>query len=479
MSRILIVEDKESLREVLSKTLRSEGYAVDDSSNGEDAISLLERRGYDLILTDLKLPAADGHEVLKAAMESDSSTPVIVMTAYGTIEDAVQAMKEGAFDYIAKPVDTDHLLLLIERGIRQKNLLKENIILKEEFSEKLGLPRIVGEDPKIKEVESQIKKIAPTDVTVLLLGESGTGKELFARAVHFLSARKEMPFVPINCAAIPETLIENELFGHEKGAYTGAYSSKMGKFEMAHRGTIFLDEIGDLSHSVQVKLLRVIETKVFERVGGTRSIEVDARIVTATNKNLKKAIDEGRFRDDLYYRICTVPVHIPPLRERRSDIPLLARHFIEKVSRGLRRKNLRISDEALHVLEAYHWPGNIRELENCIERAAIISEGDTIQPKHLNLQLIPSNEEKEGQSREARQDMRSYFEAFSNISESKSIREAREAGADLAEKMRIEEALRVANGDTHQASKILGIPEKELAQKIIRCDDDFKKPSIP
>ncbi len=466
MSTILIVEDKESLREVLGKTLASEGYEVDKAADGKEALTMLAKKRYDLVLTDLKLPYADGHDILKASIEDDMNTPVIVMTAYGTIEDAVQAMKEGAYDYLSKPVDTDHLILLIERALKQKNILTENILLKEAFAEKLGISQIVGEDKKILEVENQIKKIAPTDATVLLLGESGTGKELFARAIHNLSKRKDRPFVAINCAAIPETLLENELFGHEKGAYTGAYSSKMGKFEIANKGTIFLDEIGDLSHNVQVKLLRVIENKEFERVGGTRTIEVDVRIIVATNKDLKKSIKEKKFREDLYFRISVVPVIIPPLRERPSDIPILVKHFAEKFAREFRKKKLTVSNDAVKLLQDYIWPGNVRELENCIERAAIISDGEVIQPQHLNLQWNAYNGK--GLKRKVDKDLKYSNEMikFESSLTSGSLGESRERGLKLAEKIRIMEALKETNKDKIKASEILRISVKELSKKI-------------
>ncbi len=466
MSTVLIVEDKESLREVLKKTLSTEGYDVEEAADGKEALALIDRKKYDLVLTDLKLPHADGHDVLKASIEVDSSTPVIVMTAYGTIEDAVQAMKEGAYDYLSKPVDSEHLLLLINRALEQKNILAENIILKEAFAEKLGFPQIIGEDKKILAVEKQIKKIAPTDATVLIMGESGTGKELFARAIHDLSRRKGKPFVAINCAAIPETLLENELFGHEKGAYTGAYSSKIGKFEMAHRGTLFLDEIGDLSHNVQVKLLRVIETKQFERVGGTRTIEVDVRILAATNKDLKKSVQEKAFREDLYFRISVVPVIIPPLRERPSDIPPLVKHFAEKFTREFKKRNLTVADEAVQLLQKYSWPGNVRELENCIERAAILAEGEVIESQHLNLQWA----QKRGKGLRGEGNNHLVHTAemmeLESALRSGSLEESRKQGIAIAEKIRIKEALKKFDRDGAKASKLLGISEEELSRKL-------------
>jgi DNA-binding NtrC family response regulator len=466
MNTILIVEDKESLREVLKKTLSTEGYGVDEAADGKEALARIGKKKYDLVLTDLKLPHADGHDVLKASMDADSNTPVIVMTAYGTIEDAVQAMKEGAYDYLSKPVDTDHLLLLINRALEQKSILAENIILKEAFAEKLGFPQIIGEDKKILAVENQIKKIAPTDATVLLMGESGTGKELFARAIHDLSKRKEKPFVAINCAAIPETLLENELFGHEKGAYTGAYSSKMGKFEMAHRGTLFLDEIGDLSHNVQVKLLRVIETKQFERVGGTRTVEVDVRIVAATNKDLKRSVQEKAFREDLYFRISVVPVIIPPLQERPSDIPPLVKHFAEKFAREFKKKKLTVSEEAVQLLQKYPWPGNVRELENCIERAAILVEGEVIEPQHLNLQWDPSKSKGQKQEGKSLLAYPGEMMVLESALRSGSLEESKKQGIETAEKIRIMEALKEADRDGEKASELLDISEKELSRKM-------------
>ena len=300
--------------------------------------------------------------------------PVVLLTAYGSVEEAVQAMKDGAYDFIQKPVDLVHLKLLLERALLQRQLVRENLLLKEEAAARYGFPRIIAEHPSMVAVARDVQRVAPTETTVLLLGESGTGKELFARALHSLSTRKDRMFVALNCAAIPEGLVENELFGHEKGAYTGAGGRKIGKFELAHRGTIFLDEIGELPLSVQAKILRVMEERAFERVGGLEKIQVDVRILVATNRDLHQAVAQKRFREDLYFRISTVPITIPPLRERGADILLLARAFLHHYAGEFRKADLRLSPEVEEALLAYQWPGNVRELQNAIERAVILCD---------------------------------------------------------------------------------------------------------
>ncbi|HYK39967.1 MAG TPA: sigma-54 dependent transcriptional regulator, partial [Candidatus Eremiobacteraceae bacterium] len=308
MEPLLLVEDKKELRAMLRKALERNGYAVDEAPDGSAAIQKIRARRYQLVLTDLKMPGASGLDVLRETKQADSTIPVILLTAFGSVEEAVSAMKEGAFDFLQKPVDLDHLKVLVQRAARQQELLRENILLREEFSLRYGFPRIVGEHASIREISQQLQRVAQTDSTVLLLGESGTGKELFAHALHHLSLRREQPFVALNCAAIPEGLVENELFGHERGAFTGAGARKAGKMDLAHRGTLFLDEIGELPLAIQAKLLRVLEERRFERVGGTQSIEVDVRIVVATNRNLQQAVAEKVFREDLYFRISAVPL---------------------------------------------------------------------------------------------------------------------------------------------------------------------------
>ena len=383
METILVVEDKESMAAMLKETLESEGYKVVSAGDGLEGINYLKEGKIDLVLTDLKLPHKDGIDVLTASKEENQLRPVIIMTAYGSVETAVEAMKRGAVDFIAKPFDTDHLLMLIKRAIETQRLMTENILLKEEFASKLGLPRIIGKSEKITNVAQIVQRVAPTKTTVLLIGESGTGKELFARALHNLSNRKEFPFIPINCAAIPRDLLESELFGHEKGSFTSADTKKLGKFELGDRGTIFLDEIGDLDFVLQSKLLRAIETGEIERVGAVKAVHVDVRIVAASNKDLERAVEEKKFREDLFYRLNVFPIRIPPLRERKEDIPLLVEYFIKKYCLEIKTSLKGISKEALAMLMNCFWKGNIRELENAIERAVILCDGDTIAPEHF------------------------------------------------------------------------------------------------
>ena len=387
-ARILIVEDKDSLRTMLRHAIEREGHAVLEAQDQSEAVGILQQDQPSLVLSDLRLPEGDGLGVLRASKEIDADVPVIVMTAYGSIEDAVKAMKEGAMDFLAKPVDPDHLVLLVGRALEQRRLTTENLLMKEELAVRRGAPQLVGEDPSLRKVFASLQRAAETDTTVLIEGESGTGKELFARSLHALSDRASMPFVAINCAAIPETLLETELFGYEKGAFTGAATRKPGKFEMANRGTLFLDEIGDLPLALQAKILRALEEKRFERVGGNASVQVDVRLVAATNRGLRAQVAAKRFREDLFFRLSVFPITIPPLRDRKVDIVRLAQHFLERFCRDLKKKPLALSPDAQERLQAYSWPGNVRELQNCIERAVILTDGDVIQPRHLNLAFI-------------------------------------------------------------------------------------------
>ena len=440
---------------MLKATLEAEGYAVEEAVDGKSALKALQGGRYLAVVTDLKLPGADGHQVLDAARELDPNVPVILMTAYGTVEDAVGAMKRGAFDFLAKPVDPDHLVLLLSRAVERKALLEENLLLKKEFAERLGFPRIIGEAPGLVEATRHVQKAAPTDATVLILGESGTGKELFARALHQLSPRKAGPFVAINCAAIPETLLENELFGHERGAYTGASSAKPGRVEMADRGTLFLDEIGDLSPALQAKLLRVLQDKTFERVGGTRTLKVDTRVVAATNRDLRKDVGSGRFREDLYFRLAVVTISIPPLREREADLPALAEHFLEKFRRELARERLRFSEEAIAAIRSHRWPGNVRELENAIERAAILADADAIEPIHLAL---------DGGRRAAAS---GGWDALAGALEgSGGLDRISERARERVERVVIERALVEAGGNKTRAAEILEVNYKRLLARI-------------
>jgi DNA-binding NtrC family response regulator len=389
---ILVVEDKGAMQQMLSATLANEGYEVDVASNGQEGINRAREKRYDLVLTDLKLPGADGLRVLSEVKESDPEASVIVMTAYGTVENAVQAIKLGAFDFLTKPFDTDRLSILIKRALENRRLMAENILLREELAQSVGLAQIIGKSEKMKQVTELVQKVASSDTTVLLLGESGTGKELFGRAIHHLSPRKAGPYVAINCAAIPRELLENELFGSERGAFTSSVARKMGKFEIAEQGTIFLDEVGDMDISLQAKLLRVLQEKRFERLGGTKTINVNVRVVAASNMDLKEAITKRTFREDLYYRLSVFPIIIPPLRDRREDIPALAEYFILKFCAEMKKSAVKLSREALALLDKYHWPGNVRELENTIERAIILCEGKTITPEHLAIRLSSPNE---------------------------------------------------------------------------------------
>jgi DNA-binding NtrC family response regulator len=451
---VLLVEDKDSLRAMLRATLEAEGYAVEEAADGTKAVRALAEGRYLAVVSDLKLPGADGHAVLEAAREADPNLPVILMTAYGTVEDAVGAMKRGAFDFLSKPVDPDHLVLLLARAVERRGLLEENLLLKKEFAERLGFPRIIGDAPALVEATRQIQKAAPTDATILLLGESGTGKELFARAVHQLSLRKSGPFVAINCAAIPETLLENELFGHERGAYTGATAMKQGRVELAERGTLFLDEIGDLSAPLQAKLLRVLQDRTFERVGGTKTLKVDLRVVAATNRDLKRAVAERRFREDLYFRLAVVAVAIPPLRERPGDLVALADHFLERFRRDLGRDDLRFSEGSLAAMRAHRWPGNVRELENAIERAAILCDGPSIEPAHLALEPPGAAGADGGAELSRLFDLSGGFDAAST------------RARDQVERALIAKALAAAGGNKARAAELLELNYKRLLARI-------------
>jgi DNA-binding NtrC family response regulator len=439
---------------MLRLALEAQGHTVLEARDEAEAIQQLRQSRPAVVLTDLKLPNGDGFGVLRAAKELDLELPVVVMTAYGSIQDAVTAMREGATDFLAKPVDPDHLLLMVERAIAQRRMMAEYLLLKEEMAERRGAPRIIGEDAKLRIVLQQLHRAAATDATVLLEGESGTGKELFARGLHALSPRADGPFVAINCAAIPDTLLETELFGHEKGAFTGAVARKAGRFELAHRGTLFLDEIGDLPLALQAKILRALEEKVFERVGGTQSLHVDVRVVAATNRNLKQRVAERQFREDLFFRLSVFPIQIPPLRERSQDVVILARHFVDRFCRDLNKKSLALSAAALDELNSYPWPGNVRELQNCIERAVILSDGDTIQPRHLNLSFRPPA---------LAGPAASPWEA---IDLSGTLSEALRRITTEVERRKLELALSEAGGNKQRAAEALQIGYKQMVQKM-------------
>ena len=452
MPDILLVEDKESLRRVLRLTLETAGYTVVDAEDARAAAQEVGRTPFRLVLTDLRMPHGSGLDVLRAAKAVDVDLPVVVMTAYGSIDEAVQAMKDGAYDFLQKPVDSNHLLLLVDRALEQARLRTENVLLREEWSRIYGFPRIIGESEAIERAVAETQRVATTDTNVLLLGESGTGKELFARAIHHLSPRRDRPFVAINCAAIPETLIESELFGHERGSFTGATERRPGKFELATGGTIFLDEIGELPIGVQGKLLRAIEEKTVDRIGGRAPISVDVRVVAATNRDLPVAAERGEFRRDLYFRLAVFPIVVPPLRERGDDVILLARHFAARFGKEFRRREAVISEATIEALRAHDWPGNVRELENAIERACILADQTTLEPRDLG--LAPRSL---GETRDA---------LPTDWDTSGTLADAVERAVQAIERRKIAGVLEAHGGNKTRAAEELGVSYKTLLTKI-------------
>ena len=391
MSTILVIDDEQSMLEVLSEMLSREGYDVTTTSSSEEAVELAQRRRIDLVISDLKMEPVDGIELLRRLKRVDPEIVVIVMTAYASYETAVEAMREGALEYVMKPFKRDEILLKVKLGLQQRAILDENRMLKREIADRYQFDNIIGSSKAMEAVYRLIEKVAPTDSTVLITGESGTGKELVARALHYNSKRRERPFCAVNCGALPESLLESELFGHVRGAFTGAHADKDGLFEAANKGTILLDEIGTMTPAMQMKLLRVLQEREIKRVGSTEVKHIDVRVLAATNENLAEWVSQGRFREDLFYRLSVIPVDIPPLRERREDVPLLVHHFIE-----LRRERLgetvTISDETMFILESHEWPGNVRELENVIERATTLCENSHITPADLPERLLEGHD---------------------------------------------------------------------------------------
>jgi len=449
MDTILIIEDKESMLDMLRQTLEAEGYQVILARDGAEGIKKLADERIGMVLTDLKLPKKDGFEVLRAVKEDNPLLPVIVMTAFGTIETAVKAVKEGAYDFLTKPFDIDHLLVLIKRALDASRVAAENVLLRIEFADKLGLPKIIGKSAELQEITSKIQKVAPTNATVLIHGESGTGKELFARAIHYLSLRKDAPFVAINSAAIPRELLESELFGYERGAFTGADARKLGKLELADKGTVFLDEIGDMDLALQAKLLRVLQEQVIERVGGNKPIKIDVRVVAATNKNIEKAVAAKLFREDLFYRLNVFPITIPPLRERRDDIPALAMNFLNKYSAEVKKGPLTITDEAMDILLKSPWKGNVRELENVIERAVIYAEGGVIRSQDLGISEA------------------NILNALAEqVPTEGPLHEIAQAATRIVESRRIRQVLKQTNNNKSRAAEILQVSYKTLLTKI-------------
>jgi len=444
--RLLVVDDEKNQRELLQGFLQKKGYSVQMAENGEQALKWMEGHACEVVLTDHKMPGMDGTELLKAIKKEYPDTWVVMMTAYGTVERAVEAMKLGAYDYLSKPIDLDELLLLLDRLENSILLTWENRQLRQELKEKFRFEGLITQSPKMEEVLSLVARVAPSQSTVLIRGESGTGKGLIAKIIHYQSGRANGPMVTVNCAAIPENLLESELFGHEKGAFTGALFQHLGKFEQAQGGTLFLDEIGDLSPALQAKLLRAIQEKTFERVGGNKTIQVDVRLISATHQDLESHIATGRFRQDLYFRLNVVSLLLPPLRERREDIPLLIDHFLKKFGRENKKEDLEISKEARELLLRHTYPGNVRELENLVERAVVLSRSSLITSRDLPFHL------KEG----AAEINDGSFPTGLNLSEQ----------VDALEKRLIGQALSEAEGVQTRAAEKLGISERVLRYKL-------------
>ncbi|MGO9242299.1 MAG: sigma-54-dependent transcriptional regulator [Bryobacteraceae bacterium] len=451
--RILVVEDEEKLRRVMALHLEDAGYEVDTAGDVSTALRLAERAS--LVVTDIRLPAgpgtalADGLDLLAILQRQNARLPVIVMTAYGSVEIAVEAMKRGAADFLTKPFTLDHLVTVVRKALEVQDLREENVRLREELGHRYKFDSIVGNSQKMQEILGSVARVAPTRSTVLLCGESGVGKDLIARAIHHNSPRAAMPFVKINCTAIPESLMESELFGYEKGAFTGAAAARAGKFEQADGGTVFLDEIGDVPAAIQVKLLRVLQERELERLGSNKTRAVDVRVIAATNVDLRRALEEGNFREDLYYRLNVFPITIPPLRDRREDIPPLAEYFLHKCGADLGSAVLRIAPEAMRKLVDYDWPGNVRELENVIERALVLATGEALQPEDIRLDFAPRRSATGGEG---------GAEGAEFLAGGVTL--------DEHEKQLIIEALRRANGNKSQAARLLGLTRNALRYRV-------------
>lgn len=452
MNKILVVDDEQSMRDFLAIMLKKDGHEVVTAANGTEALKAIQAEIFDLVISDVKMPGLDGVGVLKTIKEISADTVVIMITAFATAETAVEAMKLGAYDYITKPFKIDEIKLVIQKALEKRYLKKENVLLKREIKSRAGFENFIGKSEPMEQIFSLIRQVADTSSTVLITGESGTGKELVAKAVHFTSSRKDKSFVTINCGALPETLLESELFGHMKGSFTGAVSSKQGLFEAANGGTIFLDEISATTPALQIKLLRILQDREFMRVGGTTTLKVDVRVIAASNKNLLEEVKKGTFREDLYYRLNVLPVNIPPLRDRRDDIPLLVDFFLDKICHGRERK--RITPDALKLLMSHRWPGNVRELENTIERLAILAPGDTILPEHIpdsirnsrpSSGLIPTEIPDEGM------DLERLLEH--------------------AEKLLLLKALEKAKGVKTEAAKLLGLSFRSFRHRLQKYDN--------
>jgi len=457
-AKILIAEDEKAQRDLLEGFLKKEGFSVDAVTNGREVLQKLEGNFYDIALLDYKMPEINGLQTLCEIRKLYPDLPVVMMTAYGTVETAVASMKEGALDYLTKPIDLDELLLILQKVIERSNLIRENKELRQQLQERYTFDNIIYGSPKMDEVMGLVARVAPSQATILIRGESGTGKELIAYAIHYVSPRSEKPFVKVNCSAIPETLLESELFGHEKGAFTGATQRRIGRFEEADGGSIFLDEIGDLAPGTQIKLLRILQEKEFQRLGSNLTLKTDVRVIAATHKDLEEAMKRGEFREDLYYRLNVISIHLPPLRERKEDIPLLIEYFLKKYSKQNQKSISDITKEARHLILHYPYPGNVRELENIIERAVVLCRGEIITTQDLPFHL------KEGKSEKLWE-----FHRVKTLPES-----LEEIERDL-----IVKALHQYQGIQTKAAEGLGISERVLRYKMKKYRIRFNPPSPP
>lgn len=453
--QILVIDDEKSQRDILKVILKTEGYGVQTAGSATEAFRMFEEDAFDLVLSDLKMPDNDGLFILDRLFKINPAVCIIIMTAHGTIDSAVEAIKKGAFDYLTKPLDREELLISVARAFEKLNLVHQNKMLQEQLSERFGLSNIIGNHVKMQEIFKTVRKIANSTATVLVFGESGTGKELIARAIHYNSARGEKPFLAINCAAIPDTLIESELFGYEKGAFTGATGRGVGLFEAADGGSLFLDEVGDLSLTMQAKILRTIQQREIRRIGGREEIKIDVRVIAATNKNLKTEIQEGNFRQDLFYRLNVISIRLPSLAERATDIPALTSHFIEKYNQRSDKRIKGISHPALRLLLDYSWPGNVRQLESTIERAVLLCEAETIEPEDLPQEI--------------------RLQAFSSDRIAFDIPSQGFSLEDF-EKELLMKAMEKSNGVIAKAAKLLGISYRTLQYRLekfnIRKEED-------
>ena len=444
---VLVVDDEKNIRAGLGKAIELDGHNVYLAEDGRHAMEMIEQEEIDLIIADLKMPRMSGEELLREVVQSYPTLPIIILTGHGTIESAVQAMRDGAYDFLTKPVNLDRLSLLVKRALSTRELSLQHRALQQELEEKRQFSNIVGKSAEMNRIFDVVRQVAPTKASVLITGESGVGKELIADALHQLSNRKERPFIKVHCAALSQSLLESELFGHEKGAFTGAVSRKRGRFELSHSGSIFLDEIGEIDQSVQIKILRVLQEKTFERVGGEETLEIDTRIISATNRDLKAEIESGRFREDLFYRLNVVNIHIPPLRERKEDIPLLVAAFIKEFAAENGKQVEGIDSKARSILYNYRWPGNVRELRNCIESAVVMAKGNVVTTDDLPPSVAADTES-------------NYVRI--------------ELGATMADAEReiIRANLAAQNGNKSRTAEILGIGRKTLHRKIAEYQMD-------